>query len=71
MKHSVLIYYCEIDKIYVAKVPELRGCMAHGDTQKQALQELETAYNLWLEVAMEIPKPLTGEFAIKYNLLIN
>ena len=62
-QYSVSIQYDSNDKIYVASVPELEGCMAHGDTRSQAMEEIMVAMQLWLEVAKEhghpIPEPLT------------
>ncbi len=56
------IQYDNIDEIYVASVPELKGCMAHGDTPEEAMKEIKVAMQLWLEVAEEnkdfIPQPL-------------
>ena len=61
-KYSIVIKYCDVDNIYVANVPELKGCMAHGNTQAQALKEIQTAIELWLETAKEvgeyIPEPV-------------
>ena len=61
MKYSILIQYDEHDKIYIAEIPELQGCVAHGDTPKDAMTELQTAMELWLETAkensLEIPNP--------------
>ncbi len=60
-KYSVFMYYDEADQIYVASVPELQGCMAHGKTREEALKEIEVAETLWLESAKdmnaEIPLP--------------
>ncbi len=60
-EYSVFIKYDPIDKIYVASVPELPGCMAHGNTKELALKEIETAKELWIETALEdglpIPEP--------------
>lgn len=60
-QYSVFMYYDSEDKIYVASIPELQGCMAHGETREQALKEIEIAEKLWLESAedmgAEIPKP--------------
>ena len=60
-RYSVVIRYCNVDNIYVASVPELKGCMAHGETQADALEEIQTAIELWLETAKEvgayIPEP--------------
>ena len=60
--YSILIQYCSTDNIYVAKVQELEGCMAHGDTPEEAAKEIQIAMKLWLEVAREegvaIPAPM-------------
>ncbi|MCM1135050.1 MAG: type II toxin-antitoxin system HicB family antitoxin [Clostridium sp.] len=60
-KYSVFMYYDAQDEIYVASIPELQGCMAHGETREKALKELEAAEALWLESArdmnIEIPEP--------------
>jgi predicted RNase H-like HicB family nuclease len=62
MKYSITIQYDEKDEIFVASVPELEGCIAHGDTQEQAIKEISVALQLWLETAKEngdmIPEPL-------------
>lgn len=39
-EYSILIQYDVIDRIYVASIPELPGCMAHGITKEQALKEI-------------------------------
>jgi len=68
LEYSILIEYDVIDKIYVASVPQLRGCMAHGDTPEQALKEITVAMKLWLEVArdrgMTIPEPVSCAVAV-------
>lgn len=60
-EYSVFIQYDPIDQIFVASIPELMGCIAHGKTRIEALQEIEIAKNLWLECALEdgetIPEP--------------
>ena len=35
--------------VYRAEVPELPGCMSHGDTEEEALQNLQEAVDLYLE----------------------
>ena len=59
----MFIQYDEIDRIYIASVPELQGCMAHGDTPEDAIREVRVVMGMWLEVASEkglaLPKPLT------------
>ena len=61
MQYSVLIQYDATDEIYVARVPELSGCIVHSHTRKGAIKEIQNAIQLYLEVAkekgMEIPAP--------------
>ena len=60
-KYEVIIYWSNDDTTFIAEVPELPGCMAHGDTQELALQQVNDAVQLWLETAREfgdaIPSP--------------
>jgi predicted RNase H-like HicB family nuclease len=53
MQYSILIQYDAVDKIYVASVPELKGCMAHGSTREEAMHEILEAIDLQLEVMHE------------------
>ena len=57
-EYSIFIQYDAHDKIYVVSVPELPGCMAHGETKEQALREIEVAKQIWLETAEEDGKPI-------------
>ena len=61
-EYSILIQYDSSDDIYIARIPELSGCMAHGKTQEDAMKEIKIALKLWLETATEsgiaIPKPM-------------
>jgi predicted RNase H-like HicB family nuclease len=61
-QYSVLIQYDGRDNIYVASIPELSGCIAHGKTQEDAMSEIRIALELWMETATEtgisIPKPM-------------
>jgi len=67
-EYTIVIQYDKSDKIYVASVPQLEGCMAHGDTPEQALHEVSIAQRLWLKVAAEhgdpIPEPTTYAYAM-------
>ena len=57
-KYEIIIYWSNEDDAYVAEVPELPGCMAHGDTQKGALEHVGQAVELWLETAREFGDPI-------------
>jgi predicted RNase H-like HicB family nuclease len=60
-KYEVIIYWSNEDQIFVAEVPELPGCMAHGDTKAEALANADEAMQLWIDTAQEfgdaIPEP--------------
>jgi len=36
-KYEVIIYWSEEDEAFVAEVPQLPGCAAHGPSQEAAL----------------------------------
>ena len=57
-KYSVTIYYSDNDNCYVASVPELEGCMAHGDTYAEAMSEIQDAMELHIEMMQELGHPL-------------
>jgi len=52
-KYEVIIYWSEEDQMFVAEVPELPGCAAHGPTQEAALASAQEAIRLWLDTAKE------------------
>ncbi len=60
-KYEIIIYWSEEDSAYVAEVPELPGCSAHGATYETALHNAHAAVDLWLETAVElgrqVPQP--------------
>jgi len=66
-KYEIIIYWDNEDKIFVAEAPELAGCMAHGKTQSEALENVNEAIELWLETAREfgdeIPEPRQRKLA--------
>ena len=61
MRYRVVISWSAADEAYVATVPDLRGCMAHGPTYEAALTNIQDAAQLWLDTAREdgsaIPEP--------------
>ncbi len=60
------------DGTYFAEVEELPGCLTEGDTKIEALQMIDDAKRVWLEVALEkglrIPEPASDEFSGKLNV---
>ena len=57
-RYEVIIYWSNEDGVFVAEVPELPGCAAHGDTQQTALEQIIQAIDLWLETAQEFGDPI-------------
>lgn len=50
-RFEIIIFWSDEDQAFVADVPELPGCMAHGDTHEGALSAVQDAMSLWLEAA--------------------
>ena len=57
-RYEIIIYWSDQDGVFVADVPALPGCMAHGDTQESALAEAQAAVGYWLEAAEELGRPI-------------
>ena len=57
-KYEVILYWSNEDRAFVAEVPELPGCMAHGDTQEAALNHVNQAMELWIDTAREFGDPI-------------
>jgi predicted RNase H-like HicB family nuclease len=53
-RYEIILYWSTEDAAFIAEVPELPGCMAHGDTQDEALHQAQKAMAAWIEVAQEI-----------------
>jgi predicted RNase H-like HicB family nuclease len=58
IKCEVIIYWREEDEAFVAEVPELLGCSAHGATQETALSNAQNAIRLWVDTAKEFGDPI-------------
>ncbi len=60
-RYEIIIYWNDEDEVFVAEVPELPGCMAHGNTEESALKNVKDAMQLWIDTAREfgdiIPEP--------------
>jgi predicted RNase H-like HicB family nuclease len=60
-RYLIEILYSDEDGGFIAIVPELPGCSAFGETDEDALVEVRTAIDLWLETARAegypVPEP--------------
>ena len=52
-KYEIIIYWSSADEIFIAEMPELKGCIAHGDTQDEALRAINAVAEEWLQIAKE------------------
>jgi len=57
-RYEIIIYWSNEDRAFIAEVPELPGCMAHGDTQEDALANIKSAMELWINTAKEFNDPI-------------
>ena len=53
MQYKINIYWSDEDQVFIAEVPELPGCMTHGDTHAAALANANEAIQLWIDTANE------------------
>ena len=60
-KYEVILYWSDEDKIFVAEVPDLPGCAAHGKNRAEAIINAEAAMALWIETTRDfgerVPNP--------------
>jgi predicted RNase H-like HicB family nuclease len=58
LRYETIIYWSEEDQVYLAEVPELPGCIAHGDSYESALANAKEAIQLWIDTAKEFGDPI-------------
>lgn len=57
-RYEIIMYWSKEDDAFIAEVPELPGCMAHGATQEDALASVKEAMRLWIDTAHEFGDPV-------------
>lgn len=57
-RYTVIIEPSEHGAYYFARVPELEGCTAWGDTRAEALHQIQVVMEGHLEVAREFGDPI-------------
>jgi len=57
-KYEVIIYWSKDDQAFIAEVPELPGCSADGATYQEALANVETVIQEWIETAKDLGRPI-------------
>jgi len=58
LKYKIEITWSDEDQLYVAYVPDLPGCMAHGKTYQGALTSIKEAMHIWIETAKEMGRKI-------------
>ncbi|HEY5818404.1 MAG TPA: type II toxin-antitoxin system HicB family antitoxin [Mesorhizobium sp.] len=60
--YAIAVFWSEADKAWIADVPDLKSCSAHGSSPEAAVRELRIAMAAWLTAAsangLPLPKPL-------------
>ena len=60
-RYQILVAWSPEDELFVAQVPDLPGCLAHGETEQQALANTRDAIRLYLDTLSDsgdtIPQP--------------
>lgn len=71
--HYPILLYPDPQGGYVAEVPQLKGCLAQGETLNECLAELDTVIDLWLETARDrgVPVPNTEAFLDQLKRAVN
>lgn len=57
-RYEVIIYWSAEDDAFIAEVPELPGCAAHGGTREEALANAQAAIAAWIATAEEFGDPI-------------
>ena len=65
LRYLIEIFWSDEDECFIANVPDIKYCSAHGDTPEEALKEIKIALQAALEAmkekGIEFPKPRKKE----------
>jgi predicted RNase H-like HicB family nuclease len=60
-RYHINVFFSAEDKAFIADVPDLRACSAHGSTPEEAVREVMIAIDAWIKTARKhgkrVPKP--------------
>ena len=57
-KYEMIVFWSEEDKAFIVEVPELPGCIADGETYREAVANAEVIIHEWIETAKELDRPI-------------
>lgn len=56
--YHINVFFSDEDNGYIADIPDLSHCSAFGNTPEEALQEVLSAKQAWIEAAKANGKPI-------------
>jgi predicted RNase H-like HicB family nuclease len=56
--YPIEVFWSDEDDAWVADIPDLPYCTAHGATPQEAVAEVELASEAWLEAARATGRPI-------------
>lgn len=56
--YHINLFWSEEDKCWIADIPDLKRCSAHGETADEALREVMIAQEAWLASARAHKQPI-------------
>lgn len=61
LRYAIILYWYNADQAFIAEVPELPGCIAHGRDQEAGIANVKAPMQFWIDTARElgrsIPEP--------------
>ncbi len=67
-RYETIIFWSDEDQAFIADVPELPGCTAHGVSQEAALANVQDAITHWIETAKEFADPIPEPKGRRFNI---
>ncbi len=58
LHYSMVIQWSDDDHVYIVTVPELPGCMTHGATYEEAVEQGKEAIEGWLAANRDWGRPI-------------
>ena len=57
-RYHIDLFWSDDDTCWIANVPDLKACSAHGETPEEVLAEVQMAMQGWLAVAKQMGFPI-------------
>ena len=63
--YTVLLVWSQDDEAFIARALELPGCVAHGETREEAVEQIQITIENWIDAAKSmgrrVPQPISLE----------